>query len=180
MSFGISLNVINYNHFNKRISILTEFLPQLTFLLSIFGYLVILILAKWVVGPAWEQRGLLNTLINMFLSPSFYIEVSDHGQGLFPGQVKKSLLHFCILCCINKLYFDHHKQKGALQCLLLLVAFICIPVMLGAKPYLEWLEHNKARALGYDNVADRGSTESNPSASSPNGHLEMEHEEVRH
>lgn len=50
--------------------------------------------------------------------------------------------------------------------------------MLGAKPYLEWLEHNKARALGYDNVADRGSMESNPSAASPNGHVEMDHEEV--
>lgn len=87
MSFGICLNVVNYIHFNKRISIYTEFLPQITFLLSIFGYLVILILAKWVVGPAWEQRGLLNTLIYMFLSPSTYIEVSDAKGGLFPGQV---------------------------------------------------------------------------------------------
>ena len=70
MSFGICLTVPNYLHKKRKSGIFLDFLPQLLFLLSIFGYLVFMIVYKWV-NP-WVHNtppSLLNTLIQMFLSP---------------------------------------------------------------------------------------------------------------
>ena len=39
-------------YFNDRLSVLTEFLPQTVFLLSIFGYLILLIVYKWFAYDA--------------------------------------------------------------------------------------------------------------------------------
>ena len=36
-----------FRHFNKNINIICEFIPQVIFLCSIFGYLIILIFIKW-------------------------------------------------------------------------------------------------------------------------------------
>ncbi|KAJ3394821.1 H(+)-transporting V0 sector ATPase subunit a [Lobulomyces angularis] len=133
MSFGISLNVFNYNHFNKKISIYLEFLPQIIFLLSIFGYLVFMILFKWLtVWDGYNPPGLLNTLIYMFLSPG----TVDPSEQLYTGQ-------------------------ATVQTILLLIAFCCIPIMLFAKPYYLWKEHQRIRGQGYDQAA-RSSMESAP------------------
>ncbi|KAJ3007269.1 H(+)-transporting V0 sector ATPase subunit a [Thoreauomyces humboldtii] len=127
MSFGICLNVCNYIHFNKRLNIYTDFLPQITFLLSIFGYLVILIIYKW--ATVWPDAslapGLLNTLIYMFLSPGTVAE-------------KDTL----------------YKGQAGLQAFLLLVAFVCVPWMLFAKPYFLKKEHEKRGGLGYAGLSD--------------------------
>jgi len=39
-------------YFTNRLNILTEFIPQMVFLLSIFGYLIILIFYKWIAYDA--------------------------------------------------------------------------------------------------------------------------------
>ena len=91
MTLGIVMNVYNYTHFNKRRSIFTEFIPQLTFLMSIFGYLVILVFYKWFADwSEFSPPGLLNTLIYMFLQPGT-IAPKDL---LYPGQVCDLLFHF--------------------------------------------------------------------------------------
>ncbi|KAI8819827.1 V-type ATPase, V0 complex, 116kDa subunit family [Fimicolochytrium jonesii] len=160
MSTAICLNVCNYVHFNNRSSIYLEFIPQLTFLLSIFGYLVILIIYKWAtVWPGGDAPGLLNTLIYMFLSPG---SVSERDK-LFNGQ-------------------------AGLQSFLLLVAFVCVPVMLFGKPYYLKKEHEKRGGLGYaglleDHGADpnaagfaAGPGDTRPSednSGSSSGHTEM-------
>ena len=93
MSFGIVLTVYNYTYFKKTLSIWTEFLPQMLFMQSIFGYLVFAIVYKWSINW-WETDesgqtirnsppGLLNMLIYMFLQPG---KVADKDQ-LYPGQV---------------------------------------------------------------------------------------------
>jgi V-type H+-transporting ATPase subunit a len=70
MSFGVVLSLFNHRFFRRPLSIYTEFLPQIIFLESIFGYLSIMIIYKWM---AWSEPstapGLLNTLIYMFLKP---------------------------------------------------------------------------------------------------------------
>jgi V-type H+-transporting ATPase subunit a len=83
MTFGISLNIFNNLHFGRPMNIVTETLPQILYMVSIFGYLVIMILYKWSVhweNPS-EAPGILNTLIYMFLSPG------NVAEPLFPGQV---------------------------------------------------------------------------------------------
>jgi len=150
MTLGIVLNVFNYVHFNKKRSIYTEFIPQITFLMSIFGYLVLLIFYKWFSN--WENAsppGLLNTLIYMFLSPGKV----DPKDQLYPGQ-------------------------GPIQVLLILIAFCCVPVMLFAKPYFEYRDHHRATEMGYAGVAVRASIESSrPSTDSEAPQIEGMHEE---
>ncbi|KAJ2994531.1 H(+)-transporting V0 sector ATPase subunit a [Globomyces sp. JEL0801] len=120
MSFGITLQCFNHIHFKKRLSILTEYVPQILFFLSIFGYLVFLIIYKWLThypDPS-KAPGLLNTLIYMFLSPGTVV------MPLFKGQ-------------------------GPIQVFLLLVAFVSVPWMLLAKPYYELQEHKRTTGAGY-------------------------------
>lgn len=56
-----------------------QFIPQLIFLNSLFGYLSVLIVVKWVIG---SKADLYHIMIYMFLSPT-----DDLGENqLFPGQ----------------------------------------------------------------------------------------------
>lgn len=56
-----------------------QFIPQLIFLNSLFGYLSMLIIIKWSTGA---KADLYHTMIYMFLSPT-----DELGENqLFPGQ----------------------------------------------------------------------------------------------
>jgi V-type H+-transporting ATPase subunit a len=128
MTFAICLQVPNHLHFKKYMNIYAEFIPQMLFMQSIFGYLVICIVYKWSVD--WTQPGsvsppgLLNMLIYMFLSPG----TVDADKQLFAGQ-------------------------AFLQVVLLLIALVCVPWMLCLKPYLLWKEHQKIEGQGYQGLA---------------------------
>ncbi|KZV68068.1 ATPase V0/A0 complex subunit [Peniophora sp. CONT] len=128
MTFALCLQIPNHIRFNRKSDLWTSFLPQLLFLESIFGYLVICILYKWSVD--WSQAGqnppsLLNMLIGMFLSPG---TITDDIR-LYPGQ-------------------------SLVQVVLLLTALICVPWMLAVKPYLEYQHLKKTAAQGYQQVGD--------------------------
>jgi V-type H+-transporting ATPase subunit a len=136
MSFAICLQVPNHLHFKKAINIWTEFIPQILFLQSIFGYLVICIILKWVTD--WSKSsisppGLLNMLIFMFLSPGSLGARDEHGNLIGEPEM--------------------FRGQGALQVFLLLLAAICVPWMLCVKPYLLWKEHKKKEGAGYRTVA---------------------------
>ncbi|KAI9206859.1 V-type ATPase, V0 complex, 116kDa subunit family [Polychytrium aggregatum] len=152
MLFGITLNVFNHIHFKKYINIYCEFIPQVIFMSSIFGYLAILIIFKW--SNVWvpsQAPVLLNTLIYMFLNPG----VVSPADQLFPGQAN-------------------------LQMLLLLIAFACVPWMLFSKPYLLWKEHQKHVAAGYGNLSQVDVNNPSPRTSEDSnfgGHVEMHQEE---
>ena len=72
-----------YSYYKKRISIWGEFLPQLIFMISIFGYLVALIFIKWLFFDVWNMHkapSLILTLINMGL-------MGAPDPEMFTGQV---------------------------------------------------------------------------------------------
>ncbi|KAG8758836.1 H(+)-transporting V0 sector ATPase subunit a [Serendipita sp. 396] len=128
MTFAICLQLPNYLHFGENSSIWAEFVPQILFLHSIFGYLVIMIIAKWCTD--WSSPSittsppnLLNMLIYMFLSPG----TINEKEQMYAGQ-------------------------GFVQQLLLYIALICVPWMLLAKPYLLWREHKNKMGRGYRTV----------------------------
>ena len=53
MTFALCLQVPNHIRFKRFSDIYTNFIPQMIFLQSIFGYLVVCIIYKWTVD--WSQ-----------------------------------------------------------------------------------------------------------------------------
>ncbi|KAE8662270.1 V-type proton ATPase subunit a1 [Hibiscus syriacus] len=78
INLGIILSYCNATFFGNSVNIWFQFIPQLIFLNSLFGYLSLLIL-KWYTG---SQADLYNIMIYMFLNPTD--ELGDNQ--LFPGQ----------------------------------------------------------------------------------------------
>ena len=123
MTFALCLQIPNHLRFGRISDLYTNFLPQILFLESIFGYLVLCVLYKWSVDwttASIQPPSLLNMIIGMFLSPG---EVDPDSQ-LYAGQ-------------------------GFVQLVLLAVAGICVPWLLVTKPYLEWKEMKKIQGQGY-------------------------------
>lgn len=157
MTFAICLQVPNHIRFKKYINIWCEFIPQILFMQSIFGYLVICIIYKWSLD--WTKQansppGLLNMLIYMFLSPGSV----DPATQLYSGQ-------------------------GFIQVFLLLLALVCVPWMLCVKPYILYREHQKIKGQGYQGVgeAPRLSTSQDMADEEDgNGHAVAEQQEDDH
>ncbi|XP_015795690.1 V-type proton ATPase 116 kDa subunit a isoform X1 [Tetranychus urticae] len=111
MLFGLVLGYYNHRYFGNRINIVCEFVPQVIFMLSIFGYLDLLILAKWVSVDAKDSScapSILITLINMFLYK--YPDSPCSALPMYWGQ-------------------------QFIQTVLLILTLLCIPWMLCIKPY---------------------------------------------
>ena len=97
MTFAVCLQVPNHIHFKKREDIWTNFIPQMIFLQSIFGYLVLCILYKWSVDWSTSSTAptpLLNMLISMFLSPG----TVDPDSQLYPMFVGFTSIHCAVYC----------------------------------------------------------------------------------
>ncbi|VDD74620.1 unnamed protein product [Mesocestoides corti] len=124
MVFGVSLSFCNDKFFNNSLSIWCEALPQLLFLTSIFGYLVVVIFYKWAAYTADEAStapSLLLMLINMF---RFSYDVrGGSGDSFYSGQaVVQSLLMFLALACVPWMLLTkplilrwRFKQQGSAQ-----------------------------------------------------------------
>ncbi|XP_026425382.1 V-type proton ATPase subunit a1-like [Papaver somniferum] len=79
MNLGIIMSYFNARFFGSSIDVRYQFIPQVIFLNSLFGYLALLIVIKWCTG---SQADLYHVMIYMFLSPT-----DDLGDNqLFPGQ----------------------------------------------------------------------------------------------
>ncbi|KAJ6800198.1 V-type proton ATPase subunit a2-like [Iris pallida] len=79
MNLGIMMSYFNAKFFRNNLNIWYQFIPQLIFLNSLFGYLSLLIIVKWCTG---SKADLYHVMIYMFLSPT-----EDLGENqLFPGQ----------------------------------------------------------------------------------------------
>lgn len=134
MTFALCLQLPNHIKFKRPLDIYANFIPQMIFLQSIFGYLVICILYKWSIdwtNATTEPPSLLNMLIAMFLSPGSV----DPKSQLYSGQ-------------------------GFVQVVLLLLAVVCVPWMLCMKPYILWKEMQKIQGEGYVGLNHDGPRES--------------------
>lgn len=77
-------------HFQQRHRLLLEFLPEMIFLLALFGYLVFLIFYKWIKFSAADSMvapSILIHFIDMFLFTS-----NAENLPLYPGQVPPTTL----------------------------------------------------------------------------------------
>ncbi|XP_070836842.1 V-type proton ATPase 116 kDa subunit a isoform X3 [Chaetodon trifascialis] len=125
MLFGVTLSLFNHLYFKKPLNIYLGFIPEIVFMSSLFGYLVILIFYKWVAYDASTSRdapSLLIAFINMFL-----FNYSDPtNKPLYRGQM-------------------------AVQSLLVVIALACVPCMLIVKTLVLRRQHLWRKNLGTQN-----------------------------
>ncbi|KAG5831793.1 hypothetical protein ANANG_G00282990 [Anguilla anguilla] len=125
MLFGVTLSLFNHLYFKKSLNIFLGFIPEIVFMSSLFGYLVLLVFYKWGAYSAATSKdapSLLIAFINMFL-----FNYSDPtNKPLYKGQV-------------------------AIQCLLVVIALACVPCMLIVKPLLLRRQHLWKKRLGTQN-----------------------------
>ena len=111
-------------------NLLCEFVPQVIFLMSIFGYMNLMIISKWFKFDSSNSGcapSILITLINMFMAN-------------YPEEP----------CSVAPMY---QGQKG-LQTFLVITALICVPWMLAIKPYLIYRER-KQKMLYRNSISGR-------------------------
>eukprot|EP01025_Chloroclados_australasicus_P002609 TRINITY_DN105_c1_g1_i1.p1 TRINITY_DN105_c1_g1~~TRINITY_DN105_c1_g1_i1.p1 ORF type:complete len:897 (-),score=88.28 TRINITY_DN105_c1_g1_i1:296-2986(-) len=160
MSLGILMSLMNQLYFQDMLSILCEFIPQILFLWSVFGYMVFLIIYKWVAWPTLNDRStsmscnynataydpigrppdLYGIMISFFLSPGTAgCPDSAETPKCPPDQPDCTCPND--FGCPESFIFD---GQGGVQAVLLLIAFLCIPWMLLPKPLILRSRHNKA------------------------------------
>ncbi|XP_043860698.1 V-type proton ATPase 116 kDa subunit a1 isoform X4 [Dromiciops gliroides] len=125
MTFGVTLSLLNHTYFKKPLNIYLEFIPEIIFMTSLFGYLVILIFYKWTAYDVYSSKdapSLLIHFINMFL-----FSYSDSSN--------------------NMLYSG---QQGV-QCFLVVIAMLCVPWMLVFKPLILRHQYLRRKHLGTHN-----------------------------
>ncbi|NXY82413.1 VPP3 ATPase, partial [Alcedo cyanopectus] len=111
MGFGVVLGAFNHVHFKQWHRLVLELLPELIFLLCLFGYLVFLIFYKWIKFTAAESLvapSILIHFIDMFLFTS-----NADNLPLYQGQV-------------------------AVQTVLVVLALASVPVLLLGTPLYLW------------------------------------------
>uniref|UniRef100_A0A673LES0 V-type proton ATPase subunit a n=1 Tax=Sinocyclocheilus rhinocerous TaxID=307959 RepID=A0A673LES0_9TELE len=118
MTFGVCLSLFNYIHFRDISSVFLVLIPELCFMLCLFGYLIFMVIYKWVVyGPMTSDSApsILIHFIDMFL----FTENKDN-KPLYTGQM-------------------------VVQKVLVIVAVLSVPVLLLGKPMQEYITHRRQR-----------------------------------
>ena len=126
MTFGVCLSLWNKISKRRYHEIFLEFLPQIIFLLFLFGYLVTMIFIKWVLYGAnytgqWSEHcapNLLITFINMML-----FKEADVDENLEE-------------CHVNGMNYEIYMYAGQaiVQKALVLTGVLMVPIMLLGKP----------------------------------------------
>ena len=114
MSLGIFMKAFNAIHFGRSLDFFFEFLPQITLLMCLFGWMDLLIIAKWL--QSWPEGGsrapnIIGVIINMFLK---FGENPDNADSIIGGQTA--------------------TVQKTISMILLAVGLICVPLMLFVKP----------------------------------------------
>ena len=119
MAFGVMLSLLNHLHFRRYLNIFCEFIPQMIFLLSIFGYMNLMIFVKWFkydYTTNGDAPSILINLINMFLM-KYPTDGMRYLQPWYPGQqaVQTTLLISALLCVpwilVPKVLIERSRAK---------------------------------------------------------------------
>lgn len=120
MSLGIFMKAFNAFHFRSFLDLIFEFIPQITLLLCLFGFMDVLIIWKWLQNwifinkdPAETAPSIIGIMINMFLKFGELVDGADPIIGNNGSGTQKSV---CLV--------------------LLAIALICVPTMLFVKPLI--------------------------------------------
>ncbi|XP_043094532.1 V-type proton ATPase 116 kDa subunit a3 isoform X2 [Puntigrus tetrazona] len=120
MTFGVCLSFFNYMYSGDVSSMILVLIPELVFMLCLFGYLVFMVVYKWIAfGPKDSDRApsILIHFIDMFM----FAENPDNPP-LYTGQM-------------------------IVQRVLVLSALLAVPVLLLGKPLFLYSRHRNNRRV---------------------------------
>ncbi|XP_023161174.1 V-type proton ATPase 116 kDa subunit a [Drosophila hydei] len=117
MIFGVSMSVFNFVHFKRYSSILLEFVPQILFLMLLFGYMCFMMFFKWFKYNGFtsnqpETPGCAPSVLIMFINMMLFKNTAP--------------LNGC-----KEFMFESQPD---VQKLFVVVGLICVPWMLLGKP----------------------------------------------
>ncbi|TMS37744.1 hypothetical protein L596_004616 [Steinernema carpocapsae] len=163
MTFGVVLSLMNHRFFKSKIDIYTVFIPQMLFMGSIFMYLCLQIILKWIFFWVEETTifgrlypgshcapSLLIGLINMFMfkerEPGFVNSTRIINEANNHTQFAE--LDACYLT-------QWYPGQSFIEAILVLIAVICIPIMLFGKPAYIYMQQKKAKKAVSDKMSVR-------------------------
>lgn len=120
MLFGVFVGLFNHRYFKNKLAIYCEFIPQVIFLVFLFFYMTLLMFMKWTTYSATSEEikysagcapSILITFINMVLFKAPDQESTECSPYMFGGQ-------------------------AGVQKFLVIIALLCVPWMLLAKPIM--------------------------------------------
>ncbi|XP_046461917.1 V-type proton ATPase 116 kDa subunit a1-like isoform X3 [Daphnia pulex] len=129
MGFGVILGIWNHRFFGRNMNILVEFVPQIIFLIFLFGYLCILMFIKWTKYYAGAE----DQALTPGCAPSILIT--------FIGMVLFKYDTVALDGCENYMY----PGQETLQKVMIITAVLVVPILLFGKPILFKMEMNKAK-----------------------------------
>uniref|UniRef100_A0A8C2JDQ0 V-type proton ATPase subunit a n=1 Tax=Cyprinus carpio TaxID=7962 RepID=A0A8C2JDQ0_CYPCA len=86
MLFGVTLSLFNHLYFKKPLNIFLGFIPEIVFMSSLFGYLIILIFYKWTAYDAVTSKDAPSLLI-AFINMCLFNYNDPTNKPLYRGQV---------------------------------------------------------------------------------------------
>jgi len=131
MGMGVTMKAFNASYFGNKLDFWFEFVPQIVLLFSLFGWMDLLIIAKWTTdftNREYEAPAIISTMIDMFLN----------GAAIPPGV--RSIV-------------GSATTQTSLSIMFLVIALICAPMMLLPKPLILKKELDAhAHAAHHDDV----------------------------
>jgi V-type H+-transporting ATPase subunit a len=119
MIFGIILKGMNTIHFNNYVDFAFEFIPQIIFMTTFFGYMICMIFVKWTIDWSHDPSkapNIISLLMNIFLKGG-----SVDGKPLYMDSEFQETIHYWVL----------------------IICVICIPFLLIPKPFIVHKQQQK-------------------------------------
>ena len=126
MILGISLKGVNDLSYGDCLSFIFEFIPELMFMILLFGYMVILIFTKWNTDYSNDYSqapSIITQLINIFIKKGSVSDLPLWGTKDNNGKYTQEKFQFFIL----------------------VVLIILIPIMIFPKPFLEYKKYKRLK-----------------------------------
>ncbi|XP_032762632.1 V-type proton ATPase 116 kDa subunit a isoform X1 [Rattus rattus] len=123
MIFGVILSVFNHIYFRRTLNIILQFIPEMIFMLSLFGYLVFMIIFKWCRYDAHTSQKAPSILIHFI--GMFLFDYDDSSNAPLYG----------------------HQQE--VQTFFVIIALVSVPWMLLIKPFILRAKHQKSQLQSF-------------------------------